>query len=493
MRDAEKVAALPAVVVKIRYRKDGYSICLCKTSQTIPLDAMQSAPGLMEDERAFTAVGYGLPEVEGSNVHLTGDWEPNKKYGGIQLKVSDCADNIEMTKEGIIGYLSSGVLKGVGKATAKRIYAIFGEDTLDVLENHPRRLLSVKGISANKLEQIVASYTAHQDIHLLTRLLAPQGVTYRMIVRIRKVLGDGSAAMVKENPYILCKVPGIGFLTADAVALKMGVEPDSEERIKGALFYTIRDAMQAGGHVYIERNTLIEACVGKRGVLASRNGVPAAGKETIQNVLDTMLEEEALVTGADKEHIYLPSAREAELFSAAHVVRMLKCAPAEDQPDWESIIDQVQAETGIQLAEMQRAAVKMALKNQFGVITGGPGSGKTTSLRTITRALQLGRPGVKIALAAPTGRASRRMSEQTGMEAYTLHKLFNLKPNEYSDLNQAPDEYLKADVLIVDEASMMDSALFAEVMHKTSSTTKVLLLGDADQLPSCLSRKPFRM
>lgn len=381
------------------------------------------------------------------------------------------------------------MLKGIGKSLAEKIYAAFGDDTLNILENDPRRLLEVKGIREKKLEGIIQSYIKNQDIHLLTRLLSPHGISYRTIVRIRKTLGDGAASIVKENPYMLCRVQGIGFKTADDVALKMGIPADSLYRVKGAIIYAMGEAMNNGGHVYVRRDDLMDACIGYKGILAGRNA--NVEKSIVESCIDSMLADGDLaqpklsIDGIEPDIIFLPRFLTYETISAYTVASLVESpAPSGYPDDWSSVILEAESEAGIELADLQREAVKMALSSQFSIITGGPGSGKTTSLKIVTSAFLKALPGASIVLAAPTGRAARRMYEQTGMEASTIHRLLCLKPDEHTDFSVPCEEYLEADFLIVDESSMIDASLFTELMYRIMPGTKVLLLGDTDQLPS---------
>ena len=477
-------------VMQVRFHRENYSVCLCKTPDQIPEEAVQNTLELT-GESAFIAVGYGLPTQVGKDVKVSGVWTFNKKYETTQLEVRDCADYVESGHDAIVEYLSSGILKGVRKAMAEKIYATFGEETLDVLENNPQLLLTVPGIREKKLEGIIASFVEHQDMHMLTRLLTSYGVPYRTIVRIRKAFGAGAAAIVKENPYSLCRVIGIGFVTADEIAMRMGTEPDSPNRITGAVVYTMKEAMNADGHVYIRRAALVDACVGRRGVLNAKKEHEPVTAEAVDSVIDQMLQTRQLVQpklsieGIEPDILFLPNYLEYETMSAYAVAQLLKAPPPPNMPeDWEPLIEETEQETGIELADMQREAVLMALSSQFSIITGGPGSGKTTSLRVITQTVLRTAAGARISLAAPTGRAARRMADQTGLEASTIHHLLDLKADDHTDMTAPPAAYLEADLIIIDEASMMDAALFAELLYRIMPGTKVLLLGDADQLPS---------
>ena len=488
--EIQSMVELRCAVMQVRFHREDYSVCLCRTAGAVPDDAVVSKLEL-SDEQSFIAAGYGLKPEVGKELTLTGRWTYNKKYGTTQFDVHDCVDYVGTGHDAIVEYLASGILKGVRKSMAEKIYAAFGDETLDILENEPQRLLEVSGIREKKLQGIIESFVQHQDMHLLTRLLSPYHVSYRVIVRIHKKLGVGAAAIIKENPYVLCNVTGVGFDTADDIAIKMGTLYSAPERITGAISYTMLNAMRADGHVYITRPALIAACVGPRGVLNSKRDIEKVSPEEVNHTIDSMLAYGKLVqpnyniAGIEEDILYLPNYLAYETMAGYAIYSLLTApAPPNYPDDWTPYLDQAQAEEGVTLADMQREAALMALSSQLSIITGGPGSGKTTSLRIITKAFLLALPGASIMLAAPTGRAARRMEEQTGMPAETIHGMLELRPDDHTDFAEPCESYLTGDFIIIDEASMMDSALFAELLYRIMPGTKVLILGDADQLPS---------
>ena len=361
-------------VERLIYSKDGYTVALCSSADNVPEDAVRENP--VSGEHTFIAVGYGLPSTPHQKIRVCGEWQNNKKYGSLQLKVSDCTDDVAVDKNSIVDYLSSGIITGVGRATAEKIYKFFGERSIQVLESNPRQLLNVPGIKGKKLEEIINSFAKHQDMHLLTQLLAPYDVSYRMIVRVRKTLGDGAAIKVRENPYILCEVGGIGFLTADAIALKMGVPENSRERIKGGICYVIRERMTAGGHVYVDRQDILDACVGKSGILRPKSSDVALTADDVDAVIGLMMISGDLNGGQSEnhDHVYLPAFFKSEAFAAEKIAEHLRTRSDLRQPDdWASLITQAEEKVGVQLAEMQRKAVEMALRAQCSIITGGLG------------------------------------------------------------------------------------------------------------------------
>ena len=488
--EIQNMVELRCAVMQVRFHRDDYAVCLCRTAGAVPDDAVVSKLEL-SDEQSFIAAGYGLTPEVGKELTLTGRWTYNKKYGTTQFDVHDCVDYVGTGHDAIVEYLASGILKGVRKSMAEKIYAAFGDETLDILENEPQRLLEVSGIREKKLRGIIESFVQHQDMHLLTRLLSPYRVSYRVIVRIHKKLGVGAAAIIQRNPYVLCNVTGVGFETADDIAIKMGTPYSATERITGAISYTMLNAMRADGHVYITRPALVSACVGPRGVLNSKQDIEKVSPDEVNQTIDSMLAHGKLVqpnyniSGIEPNILYLPNYLAYETMAGFTVYSLLAApAPPNYPVDWTPYLDQAQAEEGVILADMQRQAALMALSSQISIITGGPGSGKTTSLRIITKAFLLALPGANIMLAAPTGRAARRMEEQTGMPADTIHGMLELTPDDHTDFAEPCASYLSGDFIIIDEASMMDSALFAELLYRIMPGTKVLILGDADQLPS---------
>lgn len=492
------------MIERILYSKDNFVVAVCSTKEKLPMHVINGIKGEKTDlSYTFNAVGYGIPTHIGQSVYLSGVWQENKKYGNYQMQVQDCSDCVEQTKEAVVAYLSSKIIKGIGRVTAEKIYDRFGDSTLDVLTEHPRRLLEVKGISAKKLNEITRSYSNHMDMHILTRMLAPHGVSYRMIVRIRQTLGESSAALVRENPYLLCRVWGIGFLKADEVALKMGYKPNSEPRIEGGIVFALQSAMSVSGHMFLTRLALVEACAGENGVL--NTGVVAKNSERVTEqetyrVIEKMVADGKLV--AVKQHkdqmdeydaIYLKTAYQSEKIAAQRIAQLTSLAKdikgeelEKARKVWEAISINAEERLGVQLAPEQREGVIMALLYPFSVLTGGPGSGKTTTLSVIAECYQSAFPKDTIALAAPTGRAARRMMQQTGLEASTLHKLLGLKPDVHSDFSMpvSEEDVIEADFLIVDESSMIDASLFAEIMYRMTTKTKLLMIGDVDQLPS---------
>lgn len=487
---------IPCKVRKIRFERDLFSICEMETAyRGIPQDAcIDFLAASTRGEAVFVALGEGIRTKVGAKVLLSGTWEPNKKFTGqLQLHVSDCRDHIGEGREAVVSYLSSGLIKGIGEKTAELIYDQFGSDCIHVLEDEPQRLLTITGIKHKKLQKILSSYITNQDYHALARLLVPLGLTSQAIKNISKKLGKGAAAIVRNNPYELCKVRGFSFTKADELARSLGAFANSKFRIAGGIVFTL-DKAQNAGHLFLPRETLCKMACSKD-VLNCPNIDAEIIPEQVDTVIDTMLKEETLKTisvEGDKpdtayQRIYMPAAYTWECTAALALRSMLKNGkPRKNKKEWENIVKETEDSLGFKLDDTQREAAIMALSSPVSVITGGPGTGKTSSLHVLVESFIKEYPDAEIALAAPTGRAARRMSEQIGMEASTLHHLLELRPDEHTDFDEpcAAEDKLGADLLVVDESSMIDAELMANLMYRISPRTQVLFLGDADQLPS---------
>lgn len=484
------VSKLKSKIYRVIFHRDLFAICECVTDEDIPNDAIKKVD-IHNGKRHFIALGDGLCKEPGRDVVLSGHWEYNEKYSSYQLKIYDCFDHVGTGRDEIVAYLSSKILKGIGKKTANAIYDRFGENSLEVIESNPKALMEVSGIKEKKLAKILSSYEKNRELHALTRLLAPFNISYKTVVRIHRRLGDGSAALVRANPYRLCDMAGFGFKKTDEIALKMGDFSKSDERIQGAIVYVLRNAQMEYGHLYLPRGELLERCCSSN---VLNNGV--AEQLTAQNVslvLDGMIRDESVrvlefCVDASGEQpiccIYTNDVYSYEITVAETIAKKLDVSiPFQD---WDEIVKDTTDELGVQLDEIQFQGAIVALNSPVSVITGGPGTGKTTGLRAIVTSYMNTYPDKTIQLAAPTGRAARRMSEQTGLEARTLHSLLGLKPDTHTNFYAIADDedMVDADFLVVDEASMIDAQLMAELMFRLPLQTQVLFLGDVDQLPS---------
>ena len=384
-------------------------------------------------EVVFTAVGTELPCLEDAEIQLDGRWEISARYG-MQLQVEQFQVILPKSKEGIIGYLSSGLVKGIGLVTARAIVEKFGEDTFHVLETEPDRLLSIKGITQQKLETILESYRNSEEIRQLMVVLAPFKVTPKKAEKIWQYFGYEAVEIVKESPYRLCEISGFGFLTVDPVArASQGFLPDDPMRIKAAIQYVLKEA-EGDGHLYLESRQIIDKAhllltKGFQPEAVSRNDIIRAGNELV--LKDKILE-------ADGTSVFLKMNREAEKTAAYHIVRLLKTQGT--CLDIEKELEEAQAESGIILAQKQKDAARMVFQSPVSIITGGPGKGKTTVLKVILNIYERLRQQDSVLLCAPTGRARKNLSDSTGAPAMTIHKALYLTVDSEDDLYE--DELL---------------------------------------------------
>lgn len=512
MRETEKheIVSFKAKIMRIRYQKDLFAICECLTEDDIqseycinrPDAATMFAPANLSDggtsqkqgRKTFIVVGDGTPTKLGKTFTISGYWEYNKKFNNYQLRLTACEDYIGTTKDEIVAYLASSILCGIGEVIAERVYDKFGDTTFDIIDNEPERLMEVSGIKQKKLEKIIASYKKNLALHQLTKILAPHNVPYRAIVRIQKDLGEQAAEKVKENPYILCNIRGFGFITTDKIALQMNENyANSKERIAGSIMFVLGTA-EHDGHMFLPLDELAGRCCSEK--VLNQPGLSETTREMVKDVVRDILKDKErmllssikliMQDGSANYAIYLKPNYSAEKLAARNVADYMNEWNNDKIIDWSVPLAQAQKQLGVTLDAGQEEAAIMALQSHISVITGGPGTGKTTLLNSLVQAYKMTFPKNTIALAAPTGRAARRMSEQTGMDASTLHSLMYLRPDDKTDFSEPVTEEMEieADLLIVDESSMIDGQLFAEIMYRVNPATQILFLGDADQLPS---------
>ena len=453
-----------------------YSVTRMKTADImIPNDAR--APFHFGDHLIrFTAVGYDLPQTDAIQMELNGQWV-NGKYG-LQLQVEGWNEIIPPTIEGIRAYLSSGLIKNIGEKTADAIIARFGADSLNMIENHPERLLEIRGITEERLEEIKNSYAESKALRDLMTILAPFKVTPATAMRIYQHFGPGGVPLIRQSPYRLCQVSGFGFKRVDAIVQKSGGDLHDPMRIQGALFYAVEKSRSEGGHLYIEAGALMTSALQllNEKIPATENRITG---EQVRNELETMILTDVVVS--NKGNIYLPHVFTQESDTAVKAVKMLLEAP---QPvNLAPVMEQVKSRLGITLSRKQAEGVAKVFRHNLSIITGGPGTGKSTILKAVIEIYRILYPKLKIKLAAPTGKASRRMAETTGIQdAQTLHSLLGLH-GEDSGWQKKKDP-LDADLLIVDEASMMDMWLAYQLFSKVKPHSRLLLVGDVDQLES---------
>ncbi|MBQ7825248.1 MAG: ATP-dependent RecD-like DNA helicase [Clostridia bacterium] len=423
-----------------------------------------------------SAVGIMPPIAPGEKLKITGDWVEHPIYGK-QIKVSHCEIEKPTTLSGIEKYLSSGMIRGIGPATAKVLIKAFGEETLDVLYSDPERLLDVPGIGPKRAKMIMESYAEQAQQREAMVILQSYGVTPNLAVKIFKQYGENVKQVIRQNPYRLVEdVEGIGFKTADKIAASLGIEPDSEHRLSAGVKHTLQEATSSTGHCYLPREVL----------LSYAHQLLGNEPELIEHTIDSMILSRRLIAqmlpgeGEDVVAIYLPQTYHAEVDVARRLREMIDAMPSTMATDLSAQIDELERMEGVTFHPQQRQAIETAVKSGMTVITGGPGTGKTTIIKCIIRLLSV---GGEIALAAPTGRAAKRMSEACGMEAKTLHRLLEYGGEE-GDFARTQDNPLEMDTLIIDEMSMVDIFLMRSVLRALVPGTRLIMVGDSDQLPS---------
>ena len=419
-------------------------------------------------DNLVTLTGSLLDVPVGSVLLVDGDWRVDPKYGQ-QFVAQSWTEVMPATLYGIEKYLGSGLVKGIGPAYAKAIVSRFGLETIDVIENDIERLLEVPRLGKKRMEKIRESWEKQKDIKEVMVFLQGHGVSTAFAAKIYRKYEKDSIAKVKENPYQLADdIWGIGFKTADSIASKMGYEKNDPHRCRSGILYTLNELAE-DGHVYAEPEQLVEAAV----------KLLEAEEAPVRQALATMMEAKDVI--ADNDVIYLPPFYYAENGSAKRLQSILSDTSlfssdvaAEPEAEYGS------KNGGIVYDEVQRAAIQKALDSKVMVLTGGPGTGKTTTTQGIIAAFKTRH--MSILLAAPTGRAAKRMTEATGMEAKTIHRLLEYNPMDGYKRNE--ENPLEGDALIVDECSMIDILLFYNLMKAIPSNMRVILVGDIDQLPS---------
>lgn len=417
------------------------------------------------------AVGYCLPTTENLRYDLHGRWNRNAKHG-VQFEVEGFDEVIAHSKEGIVAYLSSGQIKGVGPKTAEKIFELFGLSTLEILDREPEKLLAVSGISKTKLKKIYDSYLASRGARDVIAFLAPHGVTPNRAVKLYRQYGKETMDIVRNHPYRLCELVGIGFKTADHIAISMGIDPRSAERVDEGLIFTLTDAEQKG-HLCMEKHSFITETL----KLLDTDGLT---EEMLAIRASRLLESGRLA--AYEGQVYREATARTEQNLAWSIWSMLTAPPPKSVSDIAAEIQAEEVRQGLQLADEQRRAVMTALASKLCVITGGPGTGKTMIQRFLLNIYRRRNCSGQIMCCAPTGRAARRMEQSTGFPAMTLHKALGLLAGE-DDACSDP-QMLDADLVVVDEVSMMDIYLANHLFQAIPRGSQLVLVGDADQLPS---------
>lgn len=460
--------------------ENGYTVALFSTlDHEVPLSARDK---FWADKKiiAFTAKGYDLPLTDEIEIEMEGEWETNSH--GTQYKVETFLEVVPRTREGILGYLSCGSLKGIGPKTAERIVNRFGLDTLEVMEKYPQELLKIQGISQKKLDRIVDSFGKNKVFRELMTFLSPFHVTPKKANMILQKFRDQSVEIIRKQPYILCSVKGFGFLTVDAIARQCCAATNDPMRISGCVSYVLREAMKQNGHLYLEQEILVKDALK---VLNKEPDLQPVTETEILKVLYRLVMQDSIVV--EENRVYITKQHQEEEDTASMIARKLhERIPA---LTIEKELEEAQEDLNITLSEQQKEAVRMVFANPISIITGGPGTGKTTVLKIILYIYQK-KCGNEVKLMAPTGRAARRMAESTGSgDATTMHMALGLFGD--GDYEALIDE-LSADFINVDEVSMVDMHLAYEFFYKVKAGARVLLVGDVHQLPSVGAGDVFR-
>jgi exodeoxyribonuclease V alpha subunit len=467
-----------------------------------------SESGRLFRDDLTTIVGM-LPSVHvGELLSVEGEWENDPKYGR-QLHVTSFTQRLPASIEGITRYLSSGLIKGIGPKKAQRIVEHFGEQTLAIIEQQPERLSEVKGINAKDREQIAKSWAEQNEIKELHLFLQSHNVSMNLATRIYKQYGQESIKVIRENPYQLAQdVYGIGFRTADEIAVKLGLPRESVPRVASGLKYVLAEAANDDGHCFLPEKELVRRA---SEILHAPYELLSAAMEQLHGERDVFIEpplsgqsafrprsieeDQPLNVGAQfiapaeepEQRIYFGPFWHAEKGSARILLSLLRTPsklPPVRQQHWDAVFNYLAQNRKMVLTEKQREAVQMAYNSKVSILTGGPGTGKSTSIRALLMVLRKRR--IEVALAAPTGRAAKRLTEATGavgFQAKTLHRLLEYAPHEniYQRNEENPLPY---QFVIIDEVSMIDILLFYHLLKALPSDAHLLLVGDADQLPS---------
>ena len=447
-----------------RNEENGYTVMVVKNS---------------ENEEELTCVGSFPAVSQGTTIQASGIYTHHPVYGK-QFQISSFVEKIPEDTYAMERYLGSGAIKGIGAALAARIVRRFGEDTIRIVEEEPERLAEVKGISEKKAREIAAQVTEKTEMRKAMIFLQKYGISLNLGAKIYQKYKDSLYTVLQENPYRLAEdISGVGFKIADEIAVRIGIHADSDYRIRSGMLYTLLQA-SGEGHTYLPKDQLFARC-------AKLLGVDESYME--KHLMDMLLDRKLVMQEKKGEKIIYPSQYYyLELNTARMLCELNICCP-EDENIVEKRIASIEKETGTVLDEMQKKAVTEAAGHGLFILTGGPGTGKTTTINAIIRFFE--GEGAELRLAAPTGRAAKRMTEATGYEAQTIHRLLELNGMPEDDRSTGAVHFernaqnpLEADVIIIDEMSMVDIHLMHSLLLAITAGTRLILVGDENQLPS---------
>jgi exodeoxyribonuclease V alpha subunit len=420
-------------------------------------------------QNLVTVVGNLLPVSPGEILRLTGTWDRHPKYGE-QFKFMSCETVIPATLHGIERYLGSGLIKGIGPVMAKRLVEKFGADTLEVIEKHTHRLSEVEGIGDKRIGMIRAAWQEQREVRDVMLFLQSHDVSSAYAAKIYRQYGRESIAVVRENPFrLVTDIFGVGFRTADTIAAKLGMPKDAPMRAEAGVLYVLQQ-LAGEGHVYYPHDELIDECL----------KILDIGPAPIAAAISALSRTSRIV--AEDKAVYLMEFHIAEKGVAESLTAIHKAQRGLFTADRDTAISAVQKDLGITLAQNQVRAVRESLDAKILVITGGPGTGKTTIIRAILRLYRTA--CMRVLLAAPTGRAAKRMAEATGHEARTIHRLLEFSPKNNGGFRKNEENPLEADLIVIDETSMVDVVLMYHLLRAVPKEATLILVGDVDQLPS---------
>ena len=428
-----------------------------------------------EDE-PVNVVGCIPCAAAGEGMTVTGTWSVHPVHGP-QLTAESVERRMPRSEEDMIAYLSSGILKGVGPATARRMVERFGTDTLLVIEQEPQRLRCIKGVSAQRAQELSAAFRALTGLRQLMEFLARYDLPVYLAMSLQRTYGDNAIQRLRDDPYILSRAQyGVDFALTDAIAISMGFDGDDPCRLRAALEYELSHNASGGGHVFLPREKLLLATAQLIGMTP----------DDLEPALDKLIDGFGVVqqTIAGVQGCYLPRLYQAETFVAERLLSMVR-TPVEQLSRADDAIAAIEREQGVSYAPAQRQAVLLAAQGGILLLTGGPGTGKTTSLRGIVALYE--RMGLDVVLLAPTGRAAKRLGEVAGREAQTIHRALGMSYNELTGqtaFKKNAQDPLEAHAVIVDEVSMVDIELMRSLLEALRPGSRMVLVGDPDQLPS---------